>query len=191
MLAFEPIPRNVQQLQLNAYLNGWGDANKPLSPASLRRRGQVCMHCSLHLLHLLHLRLHVCTSLISLTSLPAHLAVPLTGQMAIVHGAVTASSTPSNVSIFAPVGNEDNAAIGKGDATAAAVFSSHSAVHGMAIPVLQARALTLDAYFEGALPELASSLALVKIDTRTHRGPQTLSLAAYYCWHVMFFPRAD
>ena len=122
VLAFEPTPRNMQLLKLNAYLNGWGG---PRSAVGL------------------------------------------------VHAAV--SNSNGSVRIFAPVGREDNSAIGTGDPSASTVNLGErtaSVEH-------KVRAVSLDGYFGEAAAALVHTIRLVKIDTQGHelevlRGMQGL-----------------
>ena len=115
VLAFEPVPRNLQMLQLNTFLNGWGWRGKD---GSQQRVG-------------------------------------------VVHAA--ASSSRGTMSIHSPVGREDNSALTVPGGASSFLIDTSSGVIEHKIP-----SVTLDSYFEGAAPDLAKSLRLVKIDTQGH-----------------------
>ena len=80
----------------------------------------------------------------------------------LVHAAV--SNSNGSVRIFAPVGREDNTAIGTGNPSASTVNLGErtaSVEH-------KVRAVSLDGYFGEAAAALVHSIRLVKIDTQGH-----------------------
>ena len=83
----------------------------------------------------------------------------------VVHAA--ASRIASMTTIYAPIGREDNSAIGANSSLSLqAVEKERAATRATAADEVRVATLTLDDYFDGATARLQQSLRLVKIDTQ-------------------------